>query len=529
MVKAMISDFTIKSIKDLPITSILEKEGIEFKRIGKEAVTLCPWHNDKNPSLTLSDEKGLCFCFVCQIGADAIGFMQQKLGLTFSESIERIAFKNDIILTYEDIDPELAAQEAKRRAQFSEQLNNQQKLFRSLLKDTRASRIRQFLDDRKILPSTSKYFELGYASTGFFADRITVPIHDHIGSLIGFTGRITREDIKPKYKNSENNDYFDKSRIVFNEHRASAAIKESDSIVFVEGHFDVISLWQYGIANVVAMQGTVAPSEAVLSRLSKKTKRFILCYDSDEGGKKAIEQFIKVAGPLACRGEISISIAHLPESTDPDQCIRDNLVDMFSVIENSSPWLDWQLDVWLSSVDRSDTARFTQIEAKVKELINSIQSPVLRQHYIDKASKLLALDAAAAIKVAKSWNENLSKININKTWNKPTPIQTKMSAERKLLRIYIHFKELRVSCKDMMNKLETPSYRWLWKRILEIEIYAPELNLRLVLLSVLVVSEPHYVRQLRPILNPTVNLSKQPGIMDHIRLAMANTMTTSEI
>lgn len=527
MIRAMISDYTIKAVKEIPITSILEKEGISFKRVGREAVTLCPWHNDKNPSLTVNDEKGLCYCFVCQSGKDGIGFIEQKLGLSFAEAIERIARLHSIEVCYENIDPELAAKEVIRRNQFNDQLQRQHIEFRNALRDPRAQRIRDFLDNRKIQPSTSKYFELGYAVAGFFADRITVPIHDHLGNLIGFAGRITREEIKPKYKNTENNEYFDKSKIVFNEHRASSHIKEADSIIFVEGHFDVISLWQYGIQNVVAMQGTAAPSEAILHRLSRKTKRFILCYDADEGGNKAIEQFVKVAGPMACKGEISISIARLPTGTDPDQCIRDNIIDMYSVIENSSPWLDWQLEVWLASVDRADTSLFTTVENRVKQLVDSITSPVLRQYYIDKASKLLALDSTSATKIAKEWNENSSKNGYKRIWIKPTPGQTRLTVERRLLRIYIHFKEQRDSCRELMNELEVPSHRWLWQRIQEVEAFGNQIELRSGLMAVLLAAEPYYIRQLRSLANPTIKLSYNQGIMDHITNVLSQKLVTN--
>ena len=528
MAMTSISDYTIKAVKDLPFSSILEKESIPFKKIGKEAVTLCPWHNDKNPSLTISDEKGLCYCFVCQTGNDAIGFIQASLGLGFSEAIERIAFRNEIALVYENIDPELAEKEARRKSEIMRQLEQQQVTFKNLIRDSRAQRIRDFIDDRGILPETCREFGIGYCNHGFFADRVTIPIYDHIGNLVGFTGRATKPGVKPKYKNTENNEYFDKSRLIFNEHRAAKYIKESDSVIFVEGHIDVISLYQAGIRNVVAMQGTGSPSESIINRLSRKTKRFILCYDSDEGGLKATEQFIKTAGPMACRGEITISIAHLPPGTDPDQCLRENLVDFFNVIENSSPWLDWQLDVWLSQADRNDTAMFSLIEKKIRELINSIQSPVLRQYYIDKASKALSLDQAVAIEVAKAWAESVPAIKSNKIWQKPTPSQTRLTVERRLIRLYVHFEDCRGECRPWMDKIQSPVYRWAWSRVKEIEESSTNVTIKDALSAVLIVSEPHYMRQLRPIVRPTIRVTKNVAIMEHIKYVLSQELVVTE-
>jgi DNA primase len=529
MARNSISDYTVKAIKEIPITTVLDRESIEYKRIGREAVTLCPWHNDKNPSLTVNDEKGFCYCFVCQTGGDVIGLVQQKLGLSFVDTIEKIARSNEIDIIYEDIDPEIALQEARQKAVILNQLNEQQESYRKFIRDERAQRIRDFLDDRGILPSTSKYFELGYSPSGFFADRITVPIHDHRGNLIGFTGRGTHDAVKPKYKNSENSDHFDKSKIVFNEHRALKEVRESDSIIFVEGHFDVISMWQAGIKNVVAMQGTSAPSEAIIRRLANRTRRFILCFDADEGGNKAIEQFIKIAGPMACRGELTISVVQLPFGTDPDQCIREGLVDMLAVIENGKPWLDWQLDVWLSSLDRSDTARFTTVENSIRALVESIHSPVLRQYYIDKASKCLANDQVSAVKIAKDWFENTVTVKTKKIWGKPSPSFTRGLAEKQLIRSYVHFPSVRQDIEHLMDRIESPAYRWLWQRIKEINEYSLDQSLLHMIMAVLCVCEPYYTRQLRSIVMPTINLSDEPGIISHISNVLNQELTIDGI
>lgn len=525
----IISDNTLAAIREVPFSTVLQKEGIGFKKLGKEAVTLCPWHNDSNPSLTVNDDKGFCYCFVCQHGTDIIGFMQQKLGLDFSDAVHRIANSGDVVVEYDNIDPELAVREAKKRAELFDRLNKQQELFRENIKSPRASRIHQILEGRGIDPTTSRFFGLGYAIDGFYTDRITVPIYDHRGYLVGFTGRATRDETKPKYKNSENNDIFDKSRIVFNEYKASEAIKEADSVIFVEGHFDVMTLWQHGIRNVVAMQGTAPPSEAILKRLSRKTKRFILCYDNDEGGHKAIENFIKVAGPMACRGEITVSIAELPNGKDPDECIREELVDFFSVIESSTSWLDWQLEVWLRGIDRSDTANFIKVEASVRQLVESINSPSLRQYYIDKASKILAEDTKSAAKIAKEWSENIRTVRLKRKWAKPSPAETRLNVEKRLLRMYIHVPELRNECRVLMDKLQTPSHRWLWQRISEIEKHDSRPLEAETVMAILAVCEPHYTRQLRPVAVPTIKVLNNPGILSHIQQTLEQELTIDGI
>lgn len=526
--KSIISDYTVKAVKDIPITTVLDSQGVEYKKIGKEATTLCPWHNDRNPSLTINDDKSLCYCFVCQTGDDGIGFIQAKFGLSFAEAVEKIAIANTIEVIYENLNPELALKEARRKVQLMNQLTTEHESYRKFLKDPRAQRIRDILYERNIEPATSKHFELGYCPRGFFGDRITIPIRDHIGTLVGFAGRATSDAVKPKFKNSENNEYFDKSKLVFNEHRAIQHIREADSLVFVEGHFDVISLWQYGIKNVVALQGTATPSESILHRLARRTKRFILCFDADEGGMKATEAFIKAAGPMACRGELNLSVAQLPGGKDPEDCINNEL-DLFAIIESAKPWLDWQLDVWLKSIDRSDMARYTEIESRIRLLVESIHSPTLRQYYIDKASLALSTDQESASKAAREWAQNTSSVKSRRRWIKPSPLDTRAMAERRLLRLYVHSPELRTDLKELMDKLHSPAHKWLWQRLMEIEEFCDGTDMVKSLLAIYCVAEPHYTRQLRPIAMPTIKIHQDSGIMSHIKNVLSQELVVDGI
>lgn len=511
-----LKDRTVVAVKSVSILEILDAEGISYKKIGNEAVTLCPWHNDSNPSLTVNDEKNLCFCFVCNGGSDSISFIQQKFGLSFPEAVERIAEKFNIEIEYDNIDPEQLKADIERRKKSLSILMNEHDSYRANLKSERAVRIRDFLKKRGIEPATSKQFQLGYAPSGFFAGRITIPVFDHRGTLVGFSGRAVDEEVKPKYKNSENNDIFKKGSIVFNEYAALQHIKEADSIVFVEGHFDVISLWQYGIKNVVAMQGTAAPDETVIKRLARRSKRFILCYDGDQGGIKATEQFVKVAGPMACRGELTISVVSLPDGMDPDDCTKDESVDFYSRIENAPSWLDWQLDKWLAHIDYNDSSTFSALEKAIRSLVNSIQSPALRQFYIDKASKALTDNIQSASKLAKQWSSETKVRQLAGKWSLPVPSQTREIVERRLLRLYIHMPDLRPYCAPMMDKVQSPAYRWLWCRIKELEEYGEGIVDSHAIMAILLVAEPHYMRQLRPVAVPTIKIKNNKAIIRHI-------------
>lgn len=510
-----LSDSTVAGVRAVPITEILSAEEIPFKRIGREAVTLCPWHADTHPSLTVNDDKNICFCFACGGGSDGIAYVQQKFGLSFSDAVIRIAEKHDIAVAYDNITPEQAARIAKTRQAALLRVVNAHKRYRAQLKEDGGEIARDWILERGLLPATSKEFELGWSKEGWLGGRIVVPIHDHRGNLVGFTGRaLTAEAAEEgKYKNSANSDIFDKDAIIFNEHRAGVEARRAGYLMFVEGHFDVISLWQHGIRNVVATQGTAGPTIHTIKRLMRHTRRFVLCYDGDQGGMKAVEQFVAIAGRLACDGEITLSVVQLPAGKDPEDCIKAG-IDLHSMIEEAPQWLDWQLDVWLASIDRSDTHRFSQIEKAVRSLVESIASPALRQYYVDKASKLLSSDVKAATKLAKSWVKDLPRTRLHSTWSKPTPAWTRSQVERRALRAYIHFRQHRADIRPVLDCLENPSSTWLWGRLKEIEALNPAFGPYEVM-AVLAVSEPHYLRLLRPLAVPTIKLEWSEAILQH--------------
>lgn len=523
-----IKESTIEKVRRVPITDVLTSEGIEFKRIGREVVTICPWHNDTNPSLTVNDDKNICFCFACGGGTDAIAYVRQKFSTTFAEAVERIAEKNSIAVEYDDLDPEEALRIAAERRKVFDDIKNTHAGFRDAIRNEVCGfQARQWLLERGLSPQTSREFEIGWSNYGYFSNRVTIPIHDHRGVLVGFTGRKIDKDVSvQKYKNSPASSVFDKGSLLFNEHRALQVARTVGHLVFVEGHFDVISMWQHGIQNAVATQGTAGPTPQTIKRIMRYCRRFILCYDGDEGGRSAIEHFIKTAGPLACSGELNITVAQLPEGKDPDDCIRSG-ISLHSIIENAPQWLDWQIDCWLAGVDRSDTHHFAKIEAAIRTLVESIKSPALRQHYVDKASKVLAMDAKAAAKLAQSWSKSLPRLSSAGSWHRPKPAWVRHQVERRALRSYIHFPLIRSRLRPAMQSLQSPSHIWLWCRIEELERYTESFDASMVS-ALLAVCEPAYTRSLRSVVVPTIKMEINDGIIDHTEHVLLSSIQTSD-
>lgn len=511
-----ISGATIRKIRNIAITAVLKAENIQFKKVGREAITKCPWHNDTNPSLTINDEKNLCFCFACGGGTDSIAFIQQVFGLSFSEAISRIADKQNIIVEYDNIDPEEARRVANERHRSLQVLKDQHTGFRSGIRSVSGLKAREWLISRDIRAETSKQFELGYTETGFFANRITIPIHDHRGNLVGFTGRdISCVDGSVKYKNSASSDIFDKKSLLFNEHRILDSARMNSRVIFVEGHFDVINMWQCGIKNVVASQGSSGPALESIKRLARYCKDFVLCFDADKGGLKAVEAFLSVASDLSLNGEINILVAELPAGMDPDDCIRSG-IDLSTIIDNAKQWIEWRIDKLTENLNYSDTSKFAQIEETIRVLIAGIKSVALKQYYIDKATKILCQSTKNANRLAKEWLGTVPRTRASAQWVRPSRQWTNHQVERRILRLYLHCPETRESIHPLMSKLKSKDHVWLWSRIKELMDITKTVDIEMVR-AVVAVAEPGYVRSVRSILMPTIQLQVNDGILEHAK------------
>lgn len=518
-----ISQDTLRRIKAASLSDVIEASGGKLKRVGHEYLTQCLWHEDSNPSLTVSDQKGFCFCHVCRGGGDALDYLQQKTGMGLRESAEHACDILGLKFEATNEDPEALARRKAERAAAISVLEGQQDRFRAAFTGSKGGRIRGLWTGRGMTPEASKEFQIGYAPDGEFGGRITVPIYDHRGQLVGFTGRATKskEEQPAKYKNSADSDIFQKKLLVFNEHRARDAAREAGCTIFVEGHLDVVAMWQAGIRNVVAAQGTGAPDITVLKRLARANKNFVLCFDGDAGGRKAAEQFISAAGPLAMSGECSIKVATLPEGEDPDSLIQSG-GDLYHYIAGAPNWLDWVIDTWAASLDKSDTAMVTEVEKKMRALINDLQSKALRTHYIDKAARVLAEDARAAAKLAASWGSHAEMLSMAHTWKPRDIFASRTAAERRMLRIFVHRPGQRDFLRDLLDKVDNPALRWLAQRLLELEQCSTVDLTPHSVMAVVAVAEPHYMSQLRTLVRPNVIIDDKPSVIAHIRDIMEN-------
>lgn len=508
-----ITQATLQRIKSAPLSTVVEALGGSLKRVGHEFLTQCLWHEDSNPSLTISDQKGFCFCHVCRKGGDATDYVQQKLGVGMREAAEKAAEILGVQFETDDEDPELAAKRRAQRRAHLQALVKEQDGYAANLHHPRAGRIRQILKDRGFTKETAEEFGLGFAPTGFFGGRITVPIYNHRSELVGWTGRATG-DQNGKYKNSADSELFNKKYLVFNEHRAVKYAKEAGSLIFVEGHLDVCMMHQFGIKNVVAAQGTGAPDVTVLQRLARNCKNFVLCFDGDAGGIKAAEQFIAAAGPMAVKGECSISVVSLPKGEDPDSLLRGG-GDLYHYIASAPSWLDWTIDTWAQELDHSDTAMMTEVESRLQKLISSLKSAALRTHYTDKAARVLSSNEKEAKKLAEQWDQGYHAVETQQ-WEPRDLMAAITAAERRMLRLYVHRPAARESLNPLLGNLTSPPLVWLAERLRELEELSDVDLTPHSVMAVVCVAEPHYMNMLRTIVRPNVILDDSQPVIAHL-------------
>jgi len=510
-----ISDKTLQAIKARPLSSVIEELGGKLKRVGHEFLSQCPWHDDTNPSLTINDQKGFCFCHVCRGGGDIIHYIRQRKGLGMRDAAQLAAEMVGVPFETTDEDPAVTARRAAERKAAIERLTKEQSGYAANLHSPKAGRIRQLLKDRGLTKAAAEEFGLGFAPSGFFGGRITVPIYNHSNQLVGWTGRATKPEQNAKYKNSSDSDLFQKKTLVFNEPRALEAAREAGTLIFVEGHLDVVSMWQAGIRNVVAMQGTGAPEKFVLERLSRVVKNMVLCFDGDAGGRKAAEQFISVGGPMAMAGQLNINVVTLPDGQDPDEVIRSD-GDLYHYIASAPSWLDWTIDTWAAGLDLDDGAMVTEVERQLKQLIGQLKSSALRTHYIDKAARVLSRDQKEAESLVRSWGTRESYAE-HATWTPREPEAIRLAAERRLLRIFVHRPEQRDTLRPMLENVQNPALRWLCERLKELEECSVVDLTPHSVMAVVAVAEPHYMQQVRTLIRPNVTIDDATGVINHLR------------
>ncbi len=387
-------------------------EYVELKRAGRNFKGLSPFSGERTPSFFVSPEKNIWHDFSSNKGGDVFSFVMEVEGMDFRQALEHLARKANVDLSlYQNAQARSIAAKKKRLGEANELAA---KYFQhSMMRNKHA--LEYIFKKRAISRETAEAFRLGYApesgdalvkfltSKGFarqelkdagltnrfggdlFKGRMMVPLMDGSGRVIGFTGRIIRDDPNaPKYLNTPATLLYDKSWHVFGLSQAKEAIRTTDYAVVVEGNLDVVSSWQAGVRQVVATAGT-AMTLHHLKALGRLTGNIRLSFDGDKAGVAATERAI----PIAEDAGVSLTIVSLPDGAkDPDELIQQNVALWQAAIDNAEPVVDWILRQYQSRHDVTTAAGKRAFTTAALDVTKALKDPVEQEHYLQKIAEI---------------------------------------------------------------------------------------------------------------------------------------------
>jgi DNA primase len=464
---ARIRQEDIEAVKERTDIVQLVGQYLTLKRSGHDAMSgLCPFHQEKSPSFSVSPSKGVFYCFGCGKGGDAITFLRELESLSYVEAIERLAQAAGVPLRYEG-DSAAERRAAERRRALYRANDEASRLFRQMLADGReAADARAYLAERGLAADAIETFEIGYApgypdfllrrlsgardlspeillEAGLatrgddgtvrdrFRGRITFPIQDLQGRHIGFGARVLPSDPRAgeqaKYLNTAETPIYKKHDVLYNLHRARSAITKAGDVFVVEGYTDVIGLVQAGIDNAVATCGT-ALGERHFEVLSRFAQRAVLAFDSDEAGARAAER----AFGFSERFPIQPVVMIMPEGLDPAEFVTKHGADAVrEAARGARPLVEYMVR---RTVARHELASIEDRSAAVAEalpILEGLADPVRRSEYVGLLADLAGVSETS---VAESLRRRLGgrPQEVAKTVRKATASER---LEREMLRL----------------------------------------------------------------------------------------------
>ena len=340
---ARIKDASVEQVKAAANIVDLVEARTRLRKVGGRYTGLCPFHDEKTPSFSVSPDRGTYHCFGCGVGGDAISFVRETESLDFVGAIEWLAERFHIELEYEETSP--AADAERRRRDRLHSLLDQAASFyeRVLWESDTGAQAREYLASRGLGADVCREFRLGLSPRGatlarkarekgftseelagaglvtrrgtdYFQRRLMFPLADPRGRVIAFQARKLHDDdpLRGKYVNSPESELFHKSHVLYGFHLARGAIAKQDRALVVEGNTDVIALRQAGLEPVVASMGT-ALTDRQLRELVRLTQRLFLCFDADAAGEDATLRGME----LALRQGFDVRVVALPKGRDP--------------------------------------------------------------------------------------------------------------------------------------------------------------------------------------------------------------------
>jgi DNA primase len=412
---------------------IVEVIGSYFplKRAGANFKALCPFHQEKTPSFIVSPSRQTFHCFGCGAGGSVFRFVMEYEHLDFPAAVRKLAQRAGITIVEKRVAADEDRQYETRRKLLKLHAEAAEWFHENLTKREIGEPARKYLKQRGITSEIAKRWQIGYApdewdafgswarGQGFdarelvasglvktkddnqitnfnprssydrFRGRIMFPICNSEGEVIAFSGRLLKEqEGAPKYLNSPETPLFQKANVLFGFHKSKRALIEAKSAIVCEGQLDLISLFEAGIMNVVAPQGTAfTESQArILKRFD--VNEVILCFDSDAAGMKAAERSLDAL----LENDFIIRVVELPSGEDPDSLVRREGGEQFGKrLARARDFFDYRIEGEIASADLNSMAAKVQAARNLAMTISRVQNPAVRGEVVNKASARLGI------------------------------------------------------------------------------------------------------------------------------------------
>ena len=490
-----IPDDKIAEIRESCNIVHLISEYVPLKKYGANYKGLCPFHSENTPSFTVSEVKQIFHCFGCNAGGNIFTFLMKFEHLSFPEAAVKLAKQHGIELPKKDVSP---AQ--KRLAGEKEQLftinEHAAAYYCTCLQSRAGERARNYLETRNISPEAAGEYRVGYALPSWnglltflkkrgvsldlartlglikhsknslydcFRDRIIFPIINYNHRVIGFGSRTLGTD-SAKYINSSDSLIYKKSHSLYGLNIALPSIRKEDSVILVEGNFDLISLHQYGIKNVVATLGT-ALTIGQIKLLKRFTRNVTIAFDTDEAGIKASIKSLA----LFLENGISPRILTLPPGVDPDDFIhREKETAFRQKLEQAPPLMEFYIKQVLKRKDSSTTEGSLSIIREMAPLVSKLGDITEKNLYIQKLSQAINV-TEQVIRTEIATAATPAKPKQSEARDLPLKVSSQNRAEELLLQVIILHPEVipQVKMAQIENDLNDPQLKRLMSFILK--------------------------------------------------------------
>ena len=516
----MIDKPTIARIMDSTKIEEVVSEFVTLKKRGINYVGLCPFHNDSHPSFSVSPTRGICHCFTCGKGGNAVNFLMELEQMTYPDALRWLAKKYNIEIQEREMTSEEKQRESERESMFI--VNDwAAKYFQNILQndvDGRAIGM-QYFRSRGFRDDIIRKFQLGFAlpqrtalydeavkkgynpkylvSTGLcfkvdkdeennrsgqdkyldrFSGRAIFPWLSVSGKVVAFGGRVldTRtKGVSQKYVNSPDSEIYHKERELYGLYQAKKAIAKEDCVYMVEGYTDVISMHQCGIENVVANSGT-ALSIHQIRLLHRFTSNIVLLYDGDDAGVHAALR----GTDMLLEEEMNVKVLFLPDGNDPDSFARNHTAADFRkyIEDHQVDFIQFKTDLMLRGV--TDPVKRSQAINSIVESISKIKNQITRASYITDCAHRLGVNEAIIVNALNNFVRNgmseqvkaerraaglrdpkatLSQQGMQQALQGTTPLDKLLEVETLLVQVVIHHGDKTIVVQDVDgNNVELP-------------------------------------------------------------------------